>query len=84
MQENLNTNDVGKIIAQPFYAIEISESLFGSHEPMITKDEWVRCQIKLLKELGEHKYFETLLESLESPVLSPGDEDVATYTVPNK
>ena len=59
------SKDVLGILLDPFYAININEGLFGEHEPIISKDQWVRVQVKLIDELGKKQYFMKLLEVLE-------------------
>lgn len=57
--------DISKMIINPFYAITISPDLFGEHEPMINKDEWIKANEREIKRLGSKKYLTKLLEVLE-------------------
>lgn len=41
-------DDLKRMFANPFYAINISEGLFGDHQLMVTKDEWVQAAIKTI------------------------------------
>ena len=44
--------DVTGMIANPFYAISIDEGLAVPHEPLISEDDWVKANIRLIGELG--------------------------------
>lgn len=76
-ENKLTVEELHVIIAQPFYAVNIHPSLSGEHEPLISTETWVQAQKRLLKEVGEDKYFEILLQSLTNPVLN--DEAVDGY-----
>ena len=65
----ITIGDISGMLAQPFYAINFSESLFGDHEPMISEDEWIKVQIQLLKEMTQEEYFKELLKALKDPVV---------------
>jgi hypothetical protein len=57
--------DITGTIANPFYAINIDEGLALPHEPMISEEEWVRANVKLIKELGPESYLRNLLSVLK-------------------
>lgn len=61
----MNIEDIQKMIANPFYAITIHEGLCIPHEPMITEEQWIKCQINFIKEVGDQKYFEILVDVLK-------------------
>ena len=42
----------GHDIINPALAVIISDSLKGDHEPLVTRDQWVDANIKLVGELG--------------------------------
>ena len=44
--------DVTSMIANPFYAITIDEGLAVPHEPLISEDNWVEANVRLIDELG--------------------------------
>jgi hypothetical protein len=57
--------DVVGMIANPFYAITIDETLTLPHEPLISEDDWVKANVKLINELGPEPYLRNLLSVLK-------------------
>ena len=78
--EKWTESDVEKLFTNPFYCINFSDSLFGQHQPMITEEEWIRVQIKLIKDMGQEKYFKTLLDSIKNPLTSGDYPTTYGYT----
>jgi hypothetical protein len=64
-REDWTAGDVPSMIANPFYAITIDEGLCLHHEPMISEDEWVKANAKLISELGPEPYLRHLLSVLK-------------------
>ncbi len=61
----LTEQDLKKIFANPFYCINISEDLTVEHEPLISKEDWVKTNVKLVEEIGVERWLHTLLDVLE-------------------
>jgi hypothetical protein len=57
--------DIADMIANPFYAITIDETLTLAHEPMISEDDWVGANVRLISELGPEAYLRNLLSILK-------------------
>ena len=57
--------DVTSMIANPFYAINIDDGLAVPHEPLISEDDWVKANIRLIGELGAEPYLRNLLSVLK-------------------
>ena len=57
---------VAKMIANPFYAINIDPELCLPHQTLISKGDWIKANENLVKELGVKKWLETLLSNLEA------------------
>lgn len=57
--------DVTSMIANPFCAINIDEGLAVPHEPLISEDDWVKANIRLIVELGAELYLRNLLSVLK-------------------
>ena len=57
--------DVTSMIANPFYAINIDEGLAVPHEPLISEDDWVEANVRLIEELGAKPYLRNLLSVLK-------------------
>ncbi len=53
------------IVANPFYAINIDQGLALPHEPMISEDDWIKTNVKLIRELGPGPYPRNLLSILK-------------------
>ena len=50
----------------PTLTINISDRLQGDHPPLITRDQWVQANTKLIKELGTNTWLWRLLFTLET------------------
>ena len=57
--------DVTSMIANPLYAINIDEGLAVPHEPLISEDDWVKANVRLIDELGAEPYLRNLLSVLK-------------------
>jgi hypothetical protein len=64
-QGDWTPGDVAGMIANPFYAITIEETLALPHEPMISEDDWVKANVDLINELGAEAYLRNLLSVLK-------------------
>jgi hypothetical protein len=60
-----NPDDVVKLIINPIYAINIHETLALPHETMLSEDEWVAANAKMITDLGPELYLRTLLGVLK-------------------
>jgi hypothetical protein len=66
----MEEQEIKKMLAQPFYAVNISDSLFGKHDNLVTKEVWVASATKLIREIGISDFLYTLLDCLENPTVS--------------
>ncbi len=57
--------DIAGMIANPFYAINIDDGLAMPHEPLISEDDWIKANVRLIKELGPEPYLRNLLSILK-------------------
>lgn len=57
--------DVASMIANPFCAINIDEGLALPHDPLISEDDWVEANVRLIEELGAEPYLRNLLSVLK-------------------
>ena len=64
-QEDWALGDVARMVANPFYAINIDEGLALPHEPLISEDDWVKANVGLIEELGPEAYLRNLLSILK-------------------
>lgn len=65
MKNKLTVAHLHRILANPFYCIDIDPTLCVQHPKMITKEEFVRVAVNYVKENGVKKYVENLLANLE-------------------
>ena len=63
--KNFNEDDITKLIINPFYAINIAEGLFGDHPPIVTEEQWVKCNTVAIEKLGAEAWLTQLLEVLK-------------------
>lgn len=50
----------------PTLTINISNRLQGDHPPLVTRDQWVQANAKLIDELGSSAWLWRLLDTLET------------------
>ena len=53
------------MLMNPYYAIRLDSGLFSEHEPMVTEDQWVAANTRLISELGTEAYLRQLLAVLK-------------------
>ena len=61
----LSEDDVASMLINPFYAISIDPDLVGLHEAMVSKEQWVDANKRLVEEIGLDAWLRRLLEVLE-------------------
>lgn len=61
--EKPNLEDV---MINPFYAVNISTELTARHEPMVSKETWVKSNVQLMEQIGKEEWLNRLLLILES------------------
>jgi hypothetical protein len=73
----MDENDAINMLINPYYAVNISSDLAGEHEPLVTQDQWIEANLRLLDEIGSRKWLEQLLAVLQGyyPV-GPNDADI--------
>lgn len=59
------TNDAAALLANPYYAITFDGGLFGEHAPMVSEEQWVAANTRLIDELGAEAYLRQLLTVLK-------------------
>ena len=57
--------DVTAIVGNPFSAINIAPVLAQPHPPLISEQEWITANIKLIEDLGPEAYLHNLLSILK-------------------
>lgn len=62
----MDEQDTKEIYINPFYAINIEPSLFAKHEVMVSEEQWVEVNVKLIDELGAKEWLTQLLHILKA------------------
>lgn len=58
--------DVNAVLMNPIYAITLHPDLFGEHsEHLISRDQWVAANARLIAQMGAEAYLRRLLTVLE-------------------
>ena len=65
MDKELTVDDLRRMLANPFYCIEIHPSMAVTHEPLITEDVWIAGAVNSIKEIGADAFLKELLENLK-------------------
>jgi hypothetical protein len=61
----LSTNDIEKMLINPFYCIQFDEDLSMEHEPLISEELWISANIKMIREIGIESWLQGLLQVLQ-------------------
>jgi hypothetical protein len=61
----LDTDDLIRILIDPYYAINIAPDIAAYHQPIITKISWIKANRRLIDELGVDEWLVSLLSILE-------------------
>ncbi len=54
------------LLINPYYVINISPNLVDKHEPLTTKEIWVKANTRLMDEMGKEEWLKQLLHVLET------------------
>jgi len=65
MTKPVTEGDVKRILSNPFYAIQVDESMCVPHETLISEEDWIKSAVKLVEEIGVEEYMKNLLENLK-------------------
>jgi hypothetical protein len=61
----MDENDTINMLINPFYAINIDPSLADEHDPLVSEEQWVQANLKLIDEIGAHEWLQHLLAVLQ-------------------
>jgi hypothetical protein len=77
----MDENDTINMLINPFYAINIDPGLADEHDPLITEEQWVQANLKLIDEIGAHEWLQHLLAVLQGagPRTPDGVDDPESY-----
>lgn len=75
--QKLTVGELQRIIANPFYAINISPVMCVEHEPLTDEETFIKAGVKSIEENGAENFLRNLLENLKGNfIASPDDESV--------
>ncbi len=63
------------VMVNPFYAVNISPDLTAKHEPMVSKETWVKSNAQLIEKMGKEEWLNRLLLILESGEQPRGEKN---------
>jgi hypothetical protein len=52
-------------LINPFYAVTLHTDLIGEHEHLVSKEQWVQANARLIEEIGARDWLAQLLATLE-------------------
>ena len=64
--QSIDENEAKKILANPFPAITVSKLFSDEHEPIMSEEDWVKVNAKLINEIGAEEYLHRLLDVLKN------------------
>jgi len=64
-EQSVNENDAKKVLANPFYAITVNKLFTDEHEPIVSEEDWVKANAKLINEIGAEEWLNRLLSILK-------------------
>jgi hypothetical protein len=67
-------DDPAAVLINPIYVISIDPDLTSKHEPIITKERWIKANLRLVDELDLEEWLRKLLMVLGGDyAVSPND-----------
>jgi hypothetical protein len=70
----LETEDLIRVLIDPFYTINVDPALVAEHHPIVSKAQWVRANSRLIDELGAEEWLVYLLSILEGDLPRTSDD----------
>ncbi|MGQ0572925.1 MAG: hypothetical protein ACT4RN_01830 [Pseudonocardia sp.] len=58
---SMSADELTDMLINPFYAVQIDPTLTDDHELLVSEEQWITANRKLLRELGEEAYLRRLL-----------------------
>jgi hypothetical protein len=72
-------DDLAAMLINPIYAISIQPDLVVQHEPLVSRDQWIKTNTKLIDELGAEQWLSRLLEVLEGGYPASAEDAGAAF-----
>lgn len=67
-------SDVARLMINPIYAIEIDPQLAWPHEPIVSEEEWIAANLRMIAEIGPESFLRTLLHVLKGGWIAGADD----------
>ncbi|MES9539212.1 hypothetical protein [Actinomadura sp. NPDC000600] len=68
-------SDIARLTVNPIYAIEIDPQLASPHEPIVSEEEWVAANLRMIADVGPEAFLRTLLHVLKGGWVAGGDDE---------
>jgi len=68
-----SANPTTAMLMNPYYAITFYPGLFGEHPPLVSEEQWVKANLRLVDELGTEAYLCQLLAVLKGDYPDNGE-----------
>jgi len=65
MEDKLTIEQLQRILANPFYCINMHPAITIEHEPLISEEIWIKSAVKSIEEKGAEVFLKNLLENLK-------------------
>jgi hypothetical protein len=75
----VNREDVVRLLVDPFMAVSIDPEIAQRCQPTVSKELWVRANVRLVDELGVEAWLTQLLDVLEAGGSERNDADLAGF-----
>ncbi|MCD0450658.1 recombinase family protein [Actinocorallia sp. API 0066] len=69
------SSDIARLMVNPIYAIEIDPQLAWPHEPIVSEEEWIAVNLRMIAEVGPESFLRTLLHVLKGGWVAGADDD---------
>ena len=62
----MNKNALKDTLVNPYYAIVIDSMLSEDHELLVSEEDWIKANAKLIDEIGAEEWLHRLLDTLRT------------------
>ena len=69
----MSTDELKDMLINPYYAVQIDPTLVDDHELLVSEEQWITANRKLLRELGDEAYLCRLLAVLKGDSRPSGE-----------
>lgn len=62
----MDENNLEDMLSNPFYAITVAKPFSEDHEPLVSEEDWIKANAKLIEEIGAEEWLRLLLNKLRA------------------